>query len=180
VIADEIRSERITLRILDDSHVGDRYLTWMNDLDVIQYLESRYSPASLEGLASFVTSMRESPDSYLFGIMSNETGEHLGNIKLGPINSHHLRGPVGVIIGERSAWGRGIATEAVAALSGWAFDSLGLRKLVAGSYTDNVGSTRAFEKAGFRIEGHQLQEIIKVDGTRGDVFVLGMTLEDRP
>jgi RimJ/RimL family protein N-acetyltransferase len=178
MIAADIVAERITLTALDDSHVTERYRRWMNDPRVTQYLESRYSTLSLDDLRGFVTAMRESAHSYFFAIMDRTTGEHVGNIKLGPINEHHLRAPIGVMIGEPDAWGKGIATEAVTAISGWAFTALGLRKLVAGSYADNVGSIRAFEKAGYRIEGRQVSEVIKTDGTRGDAITFGMTSEE--
>ena len=96
MIAGDIPSARITLTALDESRVTDRYLRWMNDPHVTQYLESRFSPATMDGLRSFVESIALSSDTYFFAIVSNVTGEHLGNIKLGPINVHHLRAPTDI------------------------------------------------------------------------------------
>jgi len=53
----------------------------------------------------------------------------------------------------RPFWGRGIATEAGAALIANARDSLRLPRLVAGHFTDNPASGRVLEKLGFRTTG---------------------------
>ncbi|QNJ21535.1 putative acetyltransferase [Synechococcus sp. MIT S9220] len=34
----------------------------------------------------------------------------------------------------------------------WAFESLDLFKITAGIYTNNIGSLKAFQKAGFHVE----------------------------
>jgi RimJ/RimL family protein N-acetyltransferase len=51
------------------------------------------------------------------------------------------------------ARGRGIASEAVALLSGWAFEHLGLRRLQLSIRPDNTASRRVAEKAGYTYEG---------------------------
>jgi RimJ/RimL family protein N-acetyltransferase len=53
----------------------------------------------------------------------------------------------------RPYWGRGIATEAGAALIANARDSLRLPRLVAGHFTDNPASGRVLQKLGFRATG---------------------------
>ncbi len=46
-------------------------------------------------------------------------------------------------------WGRGFATEAVAAMVGLAFRDTALEKLTAGAFAGNAGSLRVQEKLGF-------------------------------
>lgn len=173
MIADDIRTGRLVLSALDVDAVTDRYLNWMTNPRVTEFTESRFSVPTLDDLRDFVRRCRESADSYLFSIVLADSGEHVGNIKLGPVNAHHRRAAIGIIIGEESAWGKGIATEAVGALSGWAFETLDLEKLIAGIYASNVGSLRAFEKAGFTVEGRQVSEVVLHDGQRGDSLILG-------
>jgi RimJ/RimL family protein N-acetyltransferase len=52
----------------------------------------------------------------------------------------------------RRAWGRGLASEAAAALIAHAFRELGLPRLVAVTYPENLASQRVLEKLGFRRE----------------------------
>ena len=53
----------------------------------------------------------------------------------------------------RASWGRGIATEAAAALVERAFTGAGLPRLVAVTFPENVASQHVLEKAGFRYDG---------------------------
>ena len=53
----------------------------------------------------------------------------------------------------RPWWGRGIATEAGAALIANARDSLRVPRLIAGHFTDNPASGRVLQKLGFRATG---------------------------
>jgi RimJ/RimL family protein N-acetyltransferase len=53
----------------------------------------------------------------------------------------------------RAAWGRGIASEAAAALIEYAFSALKLRRLVAVTYPENRASQRVLEKLGFERQG---------------------------
>ena len=53
----------------------------------------------------------------------------------------------------RPAWGRGIASEAGAALVEYAFGMLGLSRLVAVTYPDNRASQRVLDKLGFTRHG---------------------------
>jgi RimJ/RimL family protein N-acetyltransferase len=63
--------------------------------------------------------------------------------------------------------GRGATTRAVRLLSAWAFE-IGVRRLVAGTMTDNVASQRVLEKAGFVREGIQRSRFDGPGGTRVD------------
>lgn len=178
MIAPDIVGDQILLTSVDEAHVSERYLGWMANPEVNRYLESRFTVPTLVDLGDYVQSMRESPDNYFFAIIERASGEHWGNVKLGPVNRHHRTASIGIIVGEPSAWGRGVATETIGLLSRWAFDELGLAKLTAGSYAVNGGSVRAFEKAGWRVEGLQRGQALLADGTRGDNVVLGLVPED--
>lgn len=78
-------------------------------------------------------------------------GRHVGNIKL-DIAREHSRGELGLLIGEKTVWGRGIARRAIALISDYAFAALGLAKISAGVYATNIGSQKAFESAGYMRE----------------------------
>jgi RimJ/RimL family protein N-acetyltransferase len=59
---------------------------------------------------------------------------------------------IGYWLGE-SFWGRGIISEAVAALTEWAFSARRLVRLQAGVFARNPASARVLEKAGYKLEG---------------------------
>lgn len=149
----KIAGKTIYLRILQCTDTSAEYLRWMEDSEVNQYLESRHSSQNMESIRAFIQKMLESPTNYLFGIFSNDTHEHIGNIKLGDISDKYSRGDIGLLIGNRNYWGKGIGSEAIGLISDFGFNTLKLHKVFAGAYASNVGSIKAFQKNGFVIEG---------------------------
>jgi ribosomal-protein-alanine N-acetyltransferase len=171
------RSERAELFLLHPDDASDDYLRWLQNPVVNRYLESRFHAHSLSSIREFIAVNRASPSSLFLGLRAPAlAGRHVGNIKLAPIDPHHRSGEVGIVIGEPSAWGRGLATEAIRLLSGIAANQLGLRRLTAGCYESNAGSERAFLRAGFSREalrpGHFLLE-----GRPEGLLLLGKSLE---
>ena len=135
--------------------VNSNYHQWMNDEEVVKYLEVRHTRRSMKDLREYVSSVIERKEDAFFAICLNETGRHIGNIKLGPINKNHGFAYVGFLIGDREYWGKGIATEALNLICRYAFETLKLRKVLAGCYETNLASLRVFKKAGFKKEGAQ-------------------------
>ena len=78
----------------------------------------------------------------------------------------------------RHAWGRGVATEAGAALLDWAYDALPVNRVQAEADTRNVACRRVLEKLGFTLEG-TLREDCVVDGVVSDSWVFGLLRRDR-
>ena len=169
-----LSSSRIYLRPVCETDINETYLRWLNNPAVNSYLETRFQPQTLSSLHSYWLSHRDDASSPWFAICLAKQDQHIGNIKLGPINWFHRRGDVSIFIGHQPAWGQGYATEAIKLLSDWAFKSLNLCKLNAGIYAENIGSRRAFEKCGFLQEGTFKDEAF-IDGRRTDVLRYGLS-----
>ena len=144
-------------------------MNWFSDPDVIRFIEGgRTRPTELE-LAKYITSMNESPEDLLLGIFLLKSRTHIGNIKIGSIDTFHKRGDIGLLIGERSQWGKGYGSEAIEAAARCADTLLGLHRVFAGCHATNAGSISAFVKAGFKIEGR-----MRKHARDGDKFVDGV------
>lgn len=149
----------VTLRLLALDDCTETYVAWLEDEEVKRFLETRWNPQTLASVRSFVAGMVDSPDSYLFAILERASGRHVGNIKVGPIHARHGYADVSYFIGDRAAWGKGLATEAIRIATGLAFARLGLHRVQAGLYASNVGSGRALEKVGYSREGVQRRQL---------------------
>jgi [ribosomal protein S5]-alanine N-acetyltransferase len=145
-----LKGDTIFLRVVDLNDCNQTYLNWLNDVDVNKFLETRWNKQSLESIKSFVEEMRKSEHSYLFAI--NIDDKHIGNIKIGPIHAIYKYADVSYFIGDKSQWGKGIATEAIKLITDFGFTILGLNRLQAGAYEYNIGSQRALEKNGYKKE----------------------------
>lgn len=168
---------RLSMRTLRAEAANGPYRRWMNDPDVLRYLEARRQHHDVASLTAFIDQANASRDSLLLGMHLRTTDDHIGNIKLGPIDWDNARGEVGIIVGERSVWGQGLGTEALIALSRHAFGDLKLRKLTAGILDPNRSSVRIFEKAGYRIEA-VLKEHNRLDDDWVDVIRLALFSSD--
>jgi len=168
-----IEGENLYLRELTLLDVNETYLRWMNDPEVIRYLECRFYRQSLESLKTYVIDESKNPDSVFLAISLKKNDSHIGNIKIGNIYWNHRLGDVGIVIGNKNAWGKGFASEAIKLIKEHAFFHLNLHKLTAGCYVDNVGSKKAFMKNGFEVEG-VWKKHCSFEGDYADVFLLGI------
>lgn len=167
----------IYLRPIEISDASGPYLAWLNDPAVNQYLESRFVPWSLDKLSSYIDNLMSSKDEFLFAICTYKGQKHIGNIKLGPINWNHLFGDIGIIIGDKTEWGKGRAAEAIAAICDYGFNELSLNKIQAGCYEENMGSIKAFQKVGFEEEGRIKHKFMSLTGYQ-DHILLGLLSDD--
>lgn len=156
------KGDRVQLRLCTLHDCTERYVAWLADPLVARYLETRWRPQTLADVREFVASMLGADHSYLFAIVFQ--GQHVGNIKVGPINRFHAHADVSYFVGDRSVWGQGIATDAIRVICRVAFDRLGLHRVQAGLYASNGGSRRALEKAGFQLEGNFRRQLQGAEG----------------
>ncbi len=143
---DNIRIYPFTL-----ADISDTYISWLNDKEVNRYMEVRFAHQTKETVTPFVQSFYSSAEKYMWGIYLDS--EIIGTATLYDINRNHQRGVIGIMIGEKQLWGKGYGTEVIKLITGFAFGELKLHKIVAGIVKDNQGSVRAFEKAGYKLEG---------------------------
>ncbi len=172
-----LEGEQINLRAIALEDCEGNYLSWLQDEDVNRYLESRLTEQTLESTRQFVQDMRDSADNWMFAIVLKETGEHVGNIKAGPVHPLYKNTFLGYIIGEKRYWGKGLATEAIRLAARFCFEKLHLHKVSAGVITPNAGSARALEKAGFKREAVFREEAL-IDGKFVDVYRYGLLREE--
>jgi len=106
-------------------------------------------------------------DHATFSVLDATSGRLLGNVSVHQID----RDQRGAEIGYRVApWarGRGVASDAVAAASRWAFGALDLVRIELAHALENPASCRVAEKAGFLLEGTLRQAFVYGDGQRYD------------
>jgi RimJ/RimL family protein N-acetyltransferase len=83
----------------------------------------------------------------------------------------HRSAEIGYWLGE-PFWGRGIATEALGAVTEYAFATFDILRLEAGVFGWNPASARVLEKAGYTLEGRMRRAVVK-HGRVGDRLIYG-------
>jgi [ribosomal protein S5]-alanine N-acetyltransferase len=74
-------------------------------------------------------------------------------------------------------WGKGIATRAIKAATSYAFREFDVVRVYAEPFSDNIGSRKALEKAGFNLEATLKHNVIK-NGIIKDSCIYSVLRED--
>ncbi|MEL6890803.1 MAG: GNAT family N-acetyltransferase [Actinomycetota bacterium] len=179
-----IETERLLLRPVRESDV-DGLWERRNDPATSAY-QAWAVPYSRDDAATLIASILAHdgvpPGDGWFQITVDDrsTGETLGDLAL------HLTfagrcAELGYTFAP-AARGRGVATEATAALAEWCFDSVGVSRVSAQMHPDNLASIRVAERVGMVFEGHTRNSfwLDHHDGTveNSDDWWYAMTRED--
>ena len=138
-----LRGKKLYLRPLVESDVTDAYEAWLNDAEVTRYLEVGRYPVSKKDILARLGTYGDQTVNFIFGIFDNETGKHVGNVTLNNLNRVHGTADTGILIGEKSFWGKGYAREAWSLIIDYAFNRIAVRKVEAGTIVRNAGSEKA-------------------------------------
>lgn len=145
-----INGERIYLRELNQEDTSPEYCNWLNDPMVNEFLETKKT--TIEELKQYVKEKKENSNCLFLGIFLKENNKHIGNIKLEPIDFNNKRATIGILIGNKDYWGKGIATEATRLLVNYAFNSLDLKEVNLGVISENKAAIKVYKKVGFQID----------------------------
>lgn len=162
-----LETPSLILRPITINDCNENYVNWLNDKTINQFLETRWQNQTLESIKDFVIKQINDNNTYLYAIIEKSTKQHIGNIKLGPINQNHQYADISYFIGEKSAWGKGYATEAIKAMINFGFSDLNLNSIQAGVYESNTGSIKALKKCGFKQCG-VIKNQLNANSTRED------------
>lgn len=136
------------MRQLEESDATQDYCNWLNDPEVNKYLETR--EADISGLKDYIAKQLSNPNSFFVGIFDKASGKHIGNLKLEPIDWENKKAIIGILIGDKNFWGKGISGEAIKLAVAYAFYDLGLNEIILGVIANNVPAVKSFEKTGFK------------------------------
>ena len=141
----------MTLVALDRVHLAQTR-AWANDPEIMR-LMNRDRPVADSEHESWFASIQQRDDCAFFAIEIDGPVAHVGNVWLWAIEPRHRKAELRVVIGNAAARGRGVGSEAIDQLCRYGFERLGLHRIYAYVLAINSPGRRAFERAGFRLEG---------------------------
>lgn len=172
----ELPGSKVLLREFGEEHLqDDAYFSWLRDLKVVETINrvEYVMPIRFEAVEAYVRGLWDSPTDAFFAIVTRDSGSFVGTQRLAHIDWRSGTAELGVMIGDRSVWNRGLAKDAVSVACRYAFDNLGLRRLTAGTPEPNVAMRRCFERLGFREEG-RLRRHVLFGGKAVDRVLFGL------
>ncbi len=153
------------------------FVPWVNDPEVTRTLAIGARVMDVRAEEVFIEKTDASAHDVLFGIVVQETDQLIGSTGLDQIDFRNQRASFGIMVGEKSAWGKGYGTEATALVVQYAFEELHLNRVQLQVYEYNLRGIRVYEKVGFRREGVLRQEHV-YDGRFWDTVVMAILREE--
>jgi RimJ/RimL family protein N-acetyltransferase len=163
-------ADGVQLAAFDRSH-AERTRAWMNDPELARLL-GRERPVSDLEHERWLDAVLRRDDCVFFAILAGDPPCHVGNVWLWDIDARHRKAELRIVLGDPTRVGRGVGSTAIRLACAYAFDVLNLHKIFAYVLDFNPRARRAFEKAGFSVEG-VLQKDRWAGDRYADVFVLG-------
>jgi RimJ/RimL family protein N-acetyltransferase len=170
-----VRTQRLLLRPYAPGDVDALY-AYHRLPEVARYLErgplSRAQVQAMVEQRAACSALTEPGQALALAAELAETGDLAGNCVLFWRSQEHQGGEVGYVFNP-AYHGRGLATEAAAALLRLGFEGLALHRIVARCDARNTGSVRVLERLGMRREAHLVQnEFIKGEWTDELIYAI--------
>ena len=174
-----IEGRMVVLRPLSEKEANERYVSWLNDPQINQYLETRHKTQTLADVYNYINRLRLSPGCEIFGVFSKKNDAHVGNVAVVQYNSNNQGvASYGIIIGEQHALIAGFGAEAEALIVDFLFKQPEIRKVKAGCYVDNYKSWQLIESLGFKREGILREEAVLSSSKVCDIYVYGILKQE--
>ena len=162
------RAAAVSLAPLRPAH-APAIVRWLRDPAVAANLGLRSEP-TLARTRAFIAAASGSGDLCARAILVG--GRHVGNVVLDQIDRRIGKARLHIYIGEAATRGRGVGQRAVALALARAFGPLDLHKVWLTVHAQNHAAIRAYEAAGFAIEGVHRDEFL-LGGERLDELYMG-------
>lgn len=160
-VRSQIKTERLLMRPWQKGDEGSLVALannrniWINLRDIFPL------PYTLQEADRWIRICNESPFHHNFAVLNQEQLiGGIGLLRMGDV--YRKTAEIGYWIGE-PFWGTGFATEAVQAVTDWAFLNFDLYRIQAGVFEWNPASMRVLKKSGYHLEA-KLQKAIHKDG----------------
>lgn len=173
-----LRTASLELVPYERRFLTERYVSWLNDPEVVKYSEQRHRRHTIETSRAYVDSFDEGPN-YLWAICRpGEPGgdlDHIGNISAA-VNTHYALADISIMIGEKREWGKGRGLEAWLAVCDFLFRQ-GMRKVTGGTLSPNRGMLTIMERAGMMPDGVRARHYV-IGGEEVDIVYRALFRDD--
>jgi RimJ/RimL family protein N-acetyltransferase len=151
-----LRGDRVRLVPSEATLHLENALRWLNDPEITAQLAVISGVTRRQEELFFEHAATHRDSDLHWAVLADDLG-HIGFIGL-----HQIHWPLrfatgGLMIGNRAAWGKGFATDAVRVRTRFAFEQLGLHRIEG--HTINPAMRRVYEKSGYRHEGVARQKV---------------------
>lgn len=140
-----------------ENHLTARYVSWLNDREVVQFSEQRHYIHTLASCRHYYESVKNTPNLFLAIEVAGH--DHIGNMGVAMDTINNIA-DVSIIIGEKKAWGRGFASIAWSLVLNELLVNQAIRKVTAGTMGTNSPMIRLMERSGMQVESRRYRHFL--------------------
>jgi ribosomal-protein-alanine N-acetyltransferase len=171
-----LAGELVALRPLVEADADGPYPGWLNDAEVSRYNSHHVYPYTPDQAREWIRSIPARVELVL-AITLHPDQAHVGNVSLQAIDRVARSAELAILLGERSAWGRGVGFESAQLVVAHGFGAMNLHRISCGTTEENLAMRRIAEKLGMKQEGVR-REAAFSEGRYVDVIEFGLLARD--
>lgn len=148
--------ETIYLRKLILKDVTKKYLSWVNDSYVTEYLEIGEKPLRQNDLIKYIKDSKKN-NRYNYAIITKSSKKHIGNCSIYSIKPKEKTFNIGWFIGDKKFWGGHYASMVIFNLFKIGFTEMELNKCIGWVNKKHIKARMTNKFAGFSEIGEELK-----------------------
>lgn len=153
------RSAHVGVKPLSSDELNGNYPDWFNDLEVCAYNSHGAMPKSRQTVLAYVSTLDQNPQQLVWAVYHLEDDVHIGNVSLRIFNRIDNNAELGLLFGEKTYWGKGLAADAARLICYHGFNVLNLQRIYCAAAATNIGMLTLAKKLGFSEEGRRRENI---------------------
>ena len=151
ILENLIRLKRVYLRRLKPIDMNDEYLSWFGDTMVKEFIEFAQNTINIEDLVLYLNEQNASNTTLFLGIFTLTDDLHIGNVKFELIGSSYQYADMGILIGNNSWRGKGIAPEVILGAGLWLRNNLSIDIMTLEVFIHHEKAMKSYKKMGFKV-----------------------------
>lgn len=169
-----IEGSRFKLKSFNEKYITDKYVNWLKNKAINKVIVKAEPDITLSEIDRYCRKLMDSEYDYFFAIVMDKNGQHIGNVRIGPIDYKKNETKFGMMIGNTDYHGQGIGSEAVSLCVKFCFNELKINKIVLEVLEFNKAAIRIYEKNGFETE-KMLPNLIYNNGEYMSARIMAVT-----
>lgn len=163
----------IELTELNESHV-DYFYEWLHDEEAIQYSLSIFQKLkSKEAIDKWYQQNLTLTNTFQKGVYLINEKKMIGYAGIYNLSATNQSGEYFIFIGDKNYWNKGIGTKVTQEILAHGFKCLKLNRIMLTVSDLNYGGVKAYQKAGFTIEG-KMREASYRNGKYHDKIIMSI------
>lgn len=154
-----LSNRKVVLQPFELADINEKYINWLNDPEVVKYSNQRFLEHGYHSCRAYYDSFDNSENLFI-KILCADDMAFIGTLTV-YFSPNHQTADIGIMIGEKSYWGRGLGAAAWRLILDWIKSNTNTRKVTAGTMSVNVGMLNIFERSGMVYEAtRKRQELL--------------------